>query len=319
MKNLKPFLTITAGACTLVSSAFAVVIEIDTSYVVDVGNANDSTTGGLYGAVNYGYYIGTYEVTNSQYVSFLNSTAATNAHGLYNTDMSSSTDGGIEQSGSTGTFAYSVKAGFGNKAVNYVSFWDAVRFTNYLTTGGTESGVYNLGEVTNSTNKTITRDAKQWNAGGVAIASEDEWYKAAYYMGGSTNAGYWPHAHQSDLITANDANYSLNVGTLTDVGNYDDAPSYYGTYDQGGNVWEFNDGIVGSTVGSLRGGAFGSKGTRLLSSFRSRLNLSSEHSNYGFRVSSLTPIIPEPSTYAVIFSSLALAVAIMRRKGRRSL
>ena len=225
MKNLKPFLTITAGACTLVSSAFAVVIEIDTSYVVDVGNANDSTTGGLYGAVNYGYYIGTYEVTNSQYVSFLNSTAATNAHGLYNTDMSSSTDGGIEQSGSTGTFAYSVKPGFGNKAVNYVSFWDAVRFTNYLTTGGTESGVYNLGEVTNSTNKTITRDAKQWNAGGVAIASEDEWYKAAYYMGGSTNAGYWPHAHQSDLITANDANYSLNVGTLTDVGNYDDAPS----------------------------------------------------------------------------------------------
>jgi len=32
----------------------------------------------------------------------------------------------------------------------------------------------------------------------MAVASEDEWYKAAYYKGGSTNAGYWYYPTGSD-------------------------------------------------------------------------------------------------------------------------
>lgn len=87
--------------------------------------------------MSYGYHIGTYEVTNSQYVSFLNATAATNTHGLYNPNMNSDSLGGIQQSGTSGSFTYSVKTGMGNRPVNYVSFWDAARFTNWLTTGNT--------------------------------------------------------------------------------------------------------------------------------------------------------------------------------------
>jgi sulfatase modifying factor 1 len=269
--------------------------------------------------VGYGYSVGTYEVTNSQYVSFLNATAATDTHGLYNSSMNSSSHGGISQSGSSGSFSYSVKAGMGNKPVNYVSFWDAARFTNYLTTGGTESGVYNLGGVTAPTNNTITRDATAWNAGGVAIASEDEWYKAAYYKGGSTTAGYWDYAHQSDSITNADANYLYNVGTATDVGTYSGAASYYGTFDQGGNVWEFSDSIFNSTDRVRRGGAFLHHVSHLQSSLRHGIGtMGNGNLDIGFRVSSLAPI-PEPSSYAAMFGCLALGCATIRRKGRRTL
>jgi sulfatase modifying factor 1 len=313
MISLKPSL-LTVAALLSACSAFA-SIEIGTSYVGDAGNTADSTS---YGAVGYGYHVGTYEVTNSQYVSFLNATGSTNAHGVYNSSMNSSTHGGIQQSGTSGSFTYSVKAEMGNKPVNYVSFWDAARFTNYLTTGGTESGVYNLGGVTAPTNNTVTRDATAWNAGGVAIASEDEWYKAAYYKGGSTTAGYWDYAHQSDSITTADANYAMSVGTLTDVGTYSGAASYYGTFDQGGNVWEFNDAIVSSTTRGERSGAFGFSAVYLQSSYRGSDDPTDEFGGIGFRISSLAPI-PEPSTYAAIFGSLALAVATMRRKGRGTL
>ena len=50
---------------------------------------------------------------------------------------------------------YSVKTNMGNKPVNYVSFFDAMRFTNWLENGqgngGTESGVYTIGNGTNET------------------------------------------------------------------------------------------------------------------------------------------------------------------------
>ena len=152
---------------------------IATSYVGDMKNTADSSTG--YGRVSYNYNVGTHEVTNSQYVSFLNAKGSSNAHGLYNSNMNSSTEGGIQQSGSFGSYTYSVKDGMGQKPVNYVSFWDAARFTNYLTTGGTESGVYDLTNASAITSNTVIRDGTAWAAGGFAVASEDEWYKAAYY------------------------------------------------------------------------------------------------------------------------------------------
>ena len=72
-------------------------ITIDTVPVGNRGNANDSTG---YGGVSYDYRIGTTEVTNAQYVEFLNAVAATDPYGLYNTSMGSTTYGGITRSGS---------------------------------------------------------------------------------------------------------------------------------------------------------------------------------------------------------------------------
>ena len=296
------------------SSAFA-NIDISTAYIGDLGNSNDATG---HGAVSYGYHVGTHEITNSQYVSFLNATGSTNTHGTFNANMQSDLiNGGIQQHGVSGSFTYSVKAGMGNKPVNYVSFWDSARFTNWLTSGDTEVGVYNLGGVTNPVNNTILRDATAWNSGGVAVASENEWYKAAYYQPGVVG-DYWLYPTASSSITTADANYDDSVGLLTDVGTYSDAGSYYGTFDQGGNVWELTDDVSvdDSLKRGLRGGAYSNDDSFLWSSSEYDYDPTLEFDSIGFRVSSLGAI-PESSAYSLISGCLALSYIITRRKGSR--
>jgi len=312
MKSVKTIFSL-AAFCAFVTSASA--LDIPTSFVGDLNNNNDGTG---YGGVSYGYHIGTYEVTNSQYVAFLNAKGSTDSNNLYSTSMSS---WGISRAGSSGSYSYSVNTGFGDKPVNFVSFWDAARFSNWLTNGqgngDTESGMYNLDGVTAPSNASVTRQL-DFSSGqnGVAIASEDEWYKAAYYKGGSTTAGYWLYPTQSDPITTADANYGGS--TVTDVGFYSGAASHYGTFDQGGNVWEWNDAITSTSNRGLRGGSFFNGDSTLQSSFRNGSNPTNEGSDIGFRVSSLASI-PEPATYTAIFGCLALAIAIVRRKGRGTL
>jgi sulfatase modifying factor 1 len=204
----------------------------------------------------YEYQIGKYEVTNTQYAAFLNAVAATDTFSLYNTNMGSAVFGGITRTGSSGSYTYATKSGFENKPVIYVSFWDATRFANWLNNGqgsaSTETGSYTLGSVTNPVNSSVTRNVgANW-----VVASENEWYKAAYYdpnKGGPGVGGYWLHATQSDTLgqnnpftDANGANYydgdyangGFSGPGTTDVGAYANADSYYGTSDQGGNVFE---------------------------------------------------------------------------------
>lgn len=329
--KLQHFCLLAAGL--LASASAHAVITIDTVFVGHAGNLNDFSTG--YGGVSYGFHIGTYEVTNAQYTAFLNATGATDPYSLYNTGMSDSF-GGINRSGSSGSYTYSAISGRENNPVNFVSFWDAARFTNWLTSGNTETGVYVL-TPTGIENNTITRDAMAWNNGGVAIASENEWYKAAYYAGSPTGAdgdGYWLYPTASNTVPAfgpppggsNSANFddptpsdAGDVDNVTAVGAYTDSASYYGTFDQGGNVWEWNDTIVLSNVRGMRGGAFLSSATGLQSGTHLFDRLpTTETSTIGFRVSSLAPI-PEPSNYAAIFGGLGLLIALMRRRGRKSI
>jgi formylglycine-generating enzyme required for sulfatase activity len=315
MKSVKTIFFLASFIALATSDSAA--INIQTSFVGDAGNDTDTTS---YGGVSYGYHIGTYEVTNSQYVAFLNAKGSTDSNNLYHTNMSSR---GISRANSSGSYSYSVNNDFGDKPVDFVSFWDAARFSNWLTngqgSGDTENGVYDLTNETAIGNNTVTRNATAWNANGVAIASEDEWYKAAYYKGGSTTAGYWDFPNESDSITTDDANYGFSVRTVTDVGAYSGDASHYGTFDQGGNVWEWNDAILFTSDRGLRGGSFNSFDASFLqSSDRFNTNPSSEFDTIGFRVSSLAPI-PEPSAYAAILGCLALAIAIVRRKGRGTL
>ena len=106
----------------------------DWTLVGDPGNACDPQSQGCFGSVGTHYNIGTYEVTNAQYAEFLNAMAATDPLGLYNTNMGSGF-GGITQSGSSGSYTYSAIAGREDMPVNYVSFYDALRFANWLNNG----------------------------------------------------------------------------------------------------------------------------------------------------------------------------------------
>ncbi|WOO43723.1 formylglycine-generating enzyme family protein [Rubellicoccus peritrichatus] len=312
--KLKPLAFLTAGL--LAASLSYGVININTVYVGDAGNPNGSRG---FGGVSYEYYIGTYEVTNAQYTAFLNATAATDSNGLYSTSMAGSF-GGINRSGTSGSYTYSTINGRENNPVNFVSFWDAARFTNWLTSGDTETGVYVLTD-TGIANNTITRDATAWANGGVAIASQNEWFKAAYYAGSPTGAdgdGYWNYPTQSNSITTADANWGNSDGNVTAVGTYSGSVSYYGTFDQAGNVLEWSDTINGSRR-ITRGGSFiNTSNGNLSAALSSNISPSASGSNAGFRVSSLAPI-PEPSVYAAILGGLGLGLTLMRRKGRGTL
>ena len=164
-------------------------VTIDWVTVGDPGNAADDT--GL-GSVGCTYLVGKYEVTNAQYAGFLNAVAATDTYGLYNTNMGiPSGSGGITRSGSSGSYTYSTIAGREDKPVLAFSFWDALRFANWLHNGQpigaqddttTEHGAYAI-TAQGIADNSITR-----NAGATFfLTSADEWYKAAYYDAVSTN------------------------------------------------------------------------------------------------------------------------------------
>jgi len=109
----------------------------------------------------------------------------------------------------------------------------------------------------------------------------------------------------------NDGDYVGYPGmAMTDVGAYGaNSDSFYGTNDQMGNVFEWNDAVSGSSRGA-RGGSWGIQAYGLDSSARiATLNPpSGEGYNTGFRLAS----VPEPS--CVVLTLLASGVLVTRRK-----
>ena len=313
-------------------------INIDWVTVGDAGNVND-THGDGYGGVAHQYRIGKYEVTNWQYRQFLNAVAATNGdpNNLYDTDMAGYW-GGIGRTGS-GTaadpYVYLAKGGDSNwdsKPVNYVSWYDTLRFCNWLQNGQptgaqvastTEDGAYDMSLVSSVVRKAVAQ---------FYLPSEDEWYKAAYYKGGGTSAGYWDYATQSDTVPKSEAppgtdllngsaNYYDSVNGyavdwpyyMTDVGAYTAKPSEsaYGTFDQTGNLGEWNETLIESSRG-LRGGSWNTLACYLPASFR---NLGEPDRNdilFGFRVASP---VPEPSVIILLVTG-ALTWLVWRRKAQ---
>jgi formylglycine-generating enzyme required for sulfatase activity len=312
-------------------------ITIETVPVGNTGNTADSTG---YGAVNYNYNIGKYEVTAGQYTAFLNAVADEDTYGLYNTSMWSDPDGlywgcKIQRSGASGSYVYSVASDLANRPVNYVSFGDAMRFANWLHNGQptgpqglstTEDGAYYLnGATTDAQLLAVVRETDwRW-----AITSRDEWYKAAYYdpnkVGG---AGYWLYPTRSDgtpsnnLVSpdpGNNANFSQqNYYTIggpyfrTEVGAFGNSESGYSTFDQGGNVWEWNEAIVSGSFRALGGGGFTDLHYSLRSDGPYRSYPTDEGGALGFRVSQ----VPEPASISLL--ALGAVGMLLRRRGTGS-
>jgi formylglycine-generating enzyme required for sulfatase activity len=320
MKPMKPMKAIAALGLALGVMAAGMMglqaqITIDTVLIGDPGNPNDSTG---YGAVGYTYAIGKYEVNLNQYTAFLNAVAATDTYSLYNTNMATDLNiAGISRSGSNGNYTYSV-IGSGLRPVTYVSWFDAARFANWMANGQptgaqdnttTEDGAYTLNGAMSGVS--FTKNAINPNTGTATtwwIPSEDEWYKAAYYDQSlnSGTGGYWLYPTASNSLAGNtigvadSANYWDVIyakdqnglpSYLSNGGAYGaNSASFYGTSDQGGNVWEWNDAVIGLSRG-LRGGSW-DYADHLQSSQRSDAEPTLEDMDDGFRLAS----VPEPST-----------------------
>ena len=334
-----PRVVFMVGVASLLASLAvpAHAVTIDWVTVGDPGNTADIT--GLpnpAGAVATSFQIMKYEFTNEQYKDFLNSVAATDTYSLYNANMGSNARGGITRSGTSGSYTYAVRSNMGDKPANFVSWFDAARVSNWLMNGAmssssTETGAYTL-------NGATTDNAPAVNPGATFyIPTDNQWYKAAYYKGGSTSAGYWDYATQSDTAptpvtadstgngsagsTGNFANYNRGAswngytGTLTTVGTNGGA-SAYGTFDMSGNLAEWNDltGAAGTSRG-VRGGTWSLGESNLSSSRRNTAAPSTEYIDYSFRLAS--PVaVPEPSTYAMALAGLACGGYSMFRRRR---
>jgi formylglycine-generating enzyme required for sulfatase activity len=304
----------------------------------------DSTS---YGAVVDTYRIGKYDVTIAQYCQFLNAVAKTDTYGLYNPQMAVQEHStqtfyptlAIAQTGSSGSYSYSITGGTqgsyseaANCPIYCVSWGSAARFCNWLQkdqpsgaqgVNTTETGAYTLnGATTNEELLAVTRSrgAKYF------LPSENQWYKAAFYKGGGTNAGYWDYPTKSnatpsnELSTtgANNANYYDNGYTddtnlLTPVGTFAASPGPYGTYDMGGNLWQWNEAIVDGNTRGLRGGDCHLNSDRLASSFRDYNSPPADGwSTVTIRVAS----VPEPGSIAMLLAGvISLLAYAWRRTG----
>jgi len=216
------------------------------------------------GSVGYTYSIMATEVNLFQYTEFLNAADPNglNVLGLYNGSMATNLNiAGISfASGAAAGSKYAV-IGSGLRPVTYVSWFDAVRFVNWLHNGqgggSTETGVYDMSQVTPISLPARSASATYW------IPSENEWYKAAFYdlNASSTWRSYptgltlpgnkiGPSANQanyfgdgdfggSDYSVTQSGLYEPTQNYLTDGGAFSGSRSYYGTYDQAGNVTEW--------------------------------------------------------------------------------
>ena len=325
-------LSLAGAVAAALGSAPAASAAIDWVDVEGAGNACDAQPQGCFGAVAAGYQIARTEVTNAQYAEFLNAVAKADPNGLYHPTMASSGagHGGIARSGSAGDYSYTAVAGREHDPVNYVSFYDALRFANWLHNGQpvgpqgpatTESGAYAI------TAQAIADNSVARTPGAlVALASEDEWYKAAYYDAGSASYFDYPagtntaSACAAPGATANTANCGSTggipgAGNLVAAGSYTAAASPSGTADQGGNVWEWNEAIIDGTSRGLRGGSFNVKAGNLAAATRSNTVPDAESSIMGFRV---VQLLPEPGI-GVMLAAGALCLALLRRTRSRGI
>lgn len=283
------------------------------------------------GSVPDVYGIGLYEVTNAEYEEFLEAVADADPNGLYNTSMSSDARGGITRSGSSGSYSYAVKAGRANNPVVFVSFYDALRYANWLHNGmpggaqgpsTTEDGAYTI------TPSGVTNNSIERNPGALWwLPSENEWFKAAYFEpsddsyygypeqnftfpvhepppGSSTSANFWAGTYALTGSGSFDGNFNY----LSDVGAYTTAVTAFGTFDQGGNAMEWTEGR-GTTASYRvkRGGGWDDGSSYLSTTVPIQGTPTEEAYDVGFRIA------PEPGA-GLAAAAIASLLAIARRR-----
>ena len=309
-------------------------LEIETVPVENTGNLDD-TVGDGYGAVDYPYNIGKYEITAFEYCRFLNAVAATDTYELWGPGMLNPgnisqpwlTGCMITQNGTPGNYTYDfsgrpsgTEADWASRPVNYVMLWDVFRFVNWLHNGQptgaqdastTEDGAYFMNGIYG--NEIDGREIVRKGGAAWFLPTEDEWYKAAWHKNDGDTGNYWDYATGSDTKPGRDVNETTNPGNnanfddsgmllgmpymRTPVGEFEISDSPYGTFDQSGNIAEWNETITGLPSGAaywgIRGGSYRNVAADMTPSWRGDYWTGNNEGGWlGFRVA--TEYIPPP-------------------------
>lgn len=238
------------------------------------GNARDPVY--RVGRVDYEFEMARHQVTNAEWCEFMNAVGVEKSIslGLYNPDMSTGVCGGIDLVTSPNASdpepgactnqtikQFRSKTGWSARPVVYVGYRDAMRYCNWLQTGDTEKGAYDVSRPY----------GRRLPGARYFIPSDDEWCKAAYHD--PTRLGvrkFWDYPSRTCDLPPNAAgqphacNYlrdGVHLGLkgpyfLAEVADYPNSDSYYGCRQMGGNAWEWIE-PVGPSKLNLRGGSFG--------------------------------------------------------------
>lgn len=259
---------------------------------------------------------------------------------------------GIARSGSPGSYLYSpigspnrpvAYVGWGDAArfANWLTNGQPVGLQG---PGTTETGSYSLN---GRQDYSLYTDIRREPTARYVIPTENEWYKAAYYDPTKGGTNYWFYQMRTDSVpysafppggaspnpayTGNFFNndslsngyndgyavtgssiYSTDQNYLTDVGAFNSASSHYGTFDQGGNIMEWNENLNGTSLRGTNGGSWKSNVGAFPTLLWHDADRPENAFDYlGFRIAE----VPEPAAGTL----LALSVVLLRRPKRLAL
>ncbi len=283
-------------------------VNIDFVTVGNPGNAADTdvnTNRNGYGAVDYVYKLGTYEVTRNQW-----DTVAGVA--------------GI-------TIGVGVPRFSGDQPVTEVAWYGAAQFCNWLTTGDKYLGAYTFTFDAGATAITgVSIDRTFRNDEGVAyvIPNEDEWYKAAYYDPNKDGTGgYWLYGTSEDSAPTPLDDGGGTTGAVYDRHSSGAYPSLaypesvllagssnaYGTIAQSGNAFEWIEDYYSGSSGNRvrRGASYANNADLIAATWRGSRPATSVDAlyNLGFRVA----MIPEPAGMTMLILG-AMTGLLWRRR-----
>lgn len=193
----------------------------------------------------------------------------------------------------------------------------------------TEDGSYTITSE-GITDKSIVRN----NSATWVVTSEEEWYKAAYYNPATSSYYNYPTSSNTAPgpdtadVSGNNANMrKISDGQLvdptyktTEVGEFQNSASPYGTLDQAGNLYEWTErvgdpsfhGLAGGHYGNYTGVASGTYSYYDTSNYNNGTNLGYAGDNIGFRLA----LVPEPGSMLIV--GLGACGLLMRQRRSRA-